>query len=116
MSKVIKVANGQGFWGDSIDAPYNLVKYGKIDYLTLDYLAEVTLSIMQRQKIKDSNKGYATDFIDLMNRIMKDIWNIKKFIIWKLTGTAIRWCPSDRPVVYLASIDPSNDIGKGPSR
>ena len=45
MKKVIKVANGQGFWGDSIDAPYNLVKYGDIDYLTLDYLAEVTLSI-----------------------------------------------------------------------
>lgn len=73
MSKTIRVANGQGFWGDSIDAPYNLVKYGKIDYLTLDYLAEVTLSIMQRQKLKDPNKGYATDFIDLIERILKDI-------------------------------------------
>ena len=73
MSKVIKVANGQGFWGDSIDAPYNLVKYGEIDYLTLDYLAEVTLSIMQRQKIKNPDKGYATDFVDLMERIMLDI-------------------------------------------
>jgi len=73
MSKIIKIANGQGFWGDSIDAPYNLVQYGEIDYLTLDYLAEVTLSIMQRQKLKDSNRGYATDFIDLMNRIMADI-------------------------------------------
>ena len=52
MNKNIKIANGQGFWGDSIDAPYNLVKYGEIDYLTLDYLAEVTLSIMQRQKLK----------------------------------------------------------------
>ena len=50
---MIKIANGQGFWGDSIDAPYNLVKYGEIDYLTLDYLAEVTLSIMQRQKLKN---------------------------------------------------------------
>ena len=73
MSKTIRVANGQGFWGDSIDAPYNLVKYGKIDYLTLDYLAEVTLSIMQRQKLKDPNKGYATDFIDLIERILIDI-------------------------------------------
>ena len=43
MKKIIKIANGQGFWGDSIDAPYNLIKYGDIDYLTLDYLAEVTL-------------------------------------------------------------------------
>jgi hypothetical protein len=78
MSKVIKIANGQGFWGDSIDAPYNLVKYGDIDYLTLDYLAEVTLSIMQRQKIKNPEKGYATDFVDLIKRILDDI--VKKNI------------------------------------
>jgi len=39
MTKVIRIANGQGFWGDSIDAPVHLVEYGKIDYLTLDYLA-----------------------------------------------------------------------------
>ena len=73
MSKTIRISNGQGFWGDSVDAPYNLVKYGQIDYLTLDYLAEVTLSIMQRQKLKNSDRGYATDFIDLMKRIIVDI-------------------------------------------
>ena len=73
MKKMIKIANGQGFWGDSIDAPYNLVKYGEIDYLTLDYLAEVTLSIMQRQKLKNSDKGYATDFIELFKRVATDI-------------------------------------------
>ena len=73
MKKTIKIANGQGFWGDSIDAPYNLVKYGDIDYLSLDYLAEVTLSIMQRQKLKNNQKGYATDFVDLMKRIIVDI-------------------------------------------
>ena len=46
--KIIKIANGQGFGGDSIDAPYNLIKYGDIDYLTR-YLTEIALSIMQRQ-------------------------------------------------------------------
>ena len=76
MKKIIKIANGQGFWGDSIDAPYNLIKYGDIDYLTLDYLAEVTLSIMQRQKLKNPNKGYATDFIDLINKEFKPYNNI----------------------------------------
>ena len=55
--KTIRIANGQGFWGDSIDAPVRLVKDGPIDYLTLDYLAEVTMSIMQRQKLKDPNTG-----------------------------------------------------------
>jgi len=66
--KTIRVANGQGFWGDSIDAPINLINYGNIDYLTLDYLAEVTMSIMQRQKKKDpENGGYATDFVKLVD-------------------------------------------------
>ena len=55
MKDFVRIANGQGFWGDSIDAPVNLVKGGPLDYLTLDYLSEVTLSIMQRQKIKNVN-------------------------------------------------------------
>ena len=68
---MIRIANGQGFWGDSIDAPINLIDYGKIDYLTLDYLAEVTLSIMQRQKLKNPDFGYALDFIQLINKSSK---------------------------------------------
>ena len=55
--KVIKIANGQGFWGDSADAPFDLIKYSEIDYLTLDYLAEVTMAIMQKQY---NNNGNAT--------------------------------------------------------
>ena len=73
MSKVIRIANGQGFWGDSIDAPVNLIKDGPIDYLTLDYLAEVTLSIMQRQKLKRPDAGYARDFVDLIERVLPDL-------------------------------------------
>ena len=94
MSKSIRVSNGQGFWGDSVDAPYNLVKYGKIDYLTLDYLAEVTLSIMQRQKIKNQNKGYATDFIDLMERIMLDIVDKKIKVVTNAGGVNPEVCKS----------------------
>ncbi|MBC8310973.1 MAG: DUF1446 domain-containing protein [Candidatus Marinimicrobia bacterium] len=73
MSKIIRIANGQGFWGDSIDAPVNLIKDGPIDYLTLDYLAEVTLSIMQRQKLKRPDAGYARDFVDLIDRVLPDL-------------------------------------------
>ena len=94
MSKTIRVSNGQGFWGDSVDAPYNLVKYGKIDYLTLDYLAEVTLSIMQRQKIKNQDKGYATDFIDLMERIMLDIVDKKIKVVTNAGGVNPEVCKS----------------------
>lgn len=79
MKEKIYIANGQGFWGDSIDAPVQLVQGGQLDYLTLDYLAEVTMSIMQRQKLKKPELGYATDFVHLMERILPAIMkkNIK---------------------------------------
>tara|TARA_Y100000996_G_C22542095_1_gene650388 strand:+ start:351 stop:1697 length:1347 start_codon:yes stop_codon:yes gene_type:complete len=72
--KSIRIANGQGFWGDSVDAPSKLINYGNIDYLTLDYLAEVTMSIMQRQKKKNpDNGGYATDFVKLVDLTINKI-------------------------------------------
>ena len=69
---MIRIANGQGFWGDSVDAPVRLVNEGPLDYLTLDYLAEVTMSIMQKLKRRDPDgkSGYATDFVDLIRRIL----------------------------------------------
>ncbi len=66
----LRIANGQGFWGDSIDAPVHLVERGGIDFLTLDYLAEVTLSIMQRQRLKNPESGFARDFVELFGRIL----------------------------------------------
>jgi hypothetical protein len=64
------IANGQGFWGDSILGPVRLVQEGPLHYLTLDYLAEVTMSIMQKLKSRDPNAGYATDFIEMLQRIL----------------------------------------------
>ena len=68
--KTIRIANGQGFWGDSLEAPVQLVERGPIDYLTLDYLAEITMSIMQKQRSRDPRSGYAHDFIGVMARIL----------------------------------------------
>jgi hypothetical protein len=59
MKQKIRIAAGQGFWGDLPDAPVRQVEGGPIDYLMLDYLAEVTMSIMQKQKARDPNAGYA---------------------------------------------------------
>lgn len=70
MKQKIRIAAGQGFWGDLPDAPVRQVEGGPIDYLMLDYLAEVTMSIMQKQKARDPNAGYARDFIPLMKRIL----------------------------------------------
>lgn len=70
MKEKIRIASGQGFWGDLIDAPYNQVTKGEIDYLVMDYLAEVTMSIMQKQKNKYPELGYAKDIPHLMKRIL----------------------------------------------
>ena len=70
MREKIRIAAGQGFWGDLLDAPVRQVQGGPIDYLMLDYLAEVTMSIMQKQKARDPNAGYARDFVNLMKEIL----------------------------------------------
>ncbi|HEU5208731.1 MAG TPA: acyclic terpene utilization AtuA family protein [Longimicrobiales bacterium] len=71
--KKIRIASGQGFWGDRLSAPVEQVRRGPVDYLMLDYLAEVTMSIMQRQRMRDPAQGYARDFVPLMGEILPDI-------------------------------------------
>jgi hypothetical protein len=70
---MIRIANGQGFWGDWLEAPVRLVEQGPIDYLALDYLAEITMSILQKQKQADPKLGYARDFPPLIARIAPQI-------------------------------------------
>jgi hypothetical protein len=70
MREKIRIACGQGFWGDLLDAPVRQVAGGAIDYLMLDYLAEVTMSIMQKQRARDPRAGYARDFVPLMKDIL----------------------------------------------
>ena len=70
---MIRIANGQGFWGDWLEAPVRLVDQGPIDFLVLDYLAEVTMSILQKQKQEDPALGYARDFPPLIGRIAKQM-------------------------------------------
>lgn len=70
MREKIRIASGQGFWGDQLDAPVRQVEGGPIDYLMLDYLAEVTMSIMQKQRARDPRAGFARDFVPLMGQIL----------------------------------------------
>jgi Acyclic terpene utilisation family protein AtuA len=70
LKKVVRVAAGQGFWGDDLDAPRRQVEGGPVDYLMLDYLAEVTMSILQKQKERDPSLGYARDFVGAMESVL----------------------------------------------
>ena len=65
----VRIGNGCGFWGDNLDAPIHLARDGRLDYLTLEYLAELTMSILAVQKAKDPSAGFATDFLDVLGRL-----------------------------------------------
>ncbi|MDJ0837209.1 MAG: DUF1446 domain-containing protein [Acidobacteriota bacterium] len=70
MARTIRIGNAQGFWGDSVDEPVRMLELGHVDYITMDYLAELTMSIMQRQKLKDPKRGYAYDFVQFIDRVL----------------------------------------------
>ena len=70
MKDTIRIASGQGFWGDQLDAPKQQVEGGPLDYLMRDDLAEVTMSIMQKQRARNPQAGYARDFVPLMGDIL----------------------------------------------
>lgn len=75
MKDFIRIASGQGFWGDLPNAPVNQAKQGPIDYLVMDYLAEVTMSIMQKQRMKNPDWGYARDFVHVVEQVLPEITN-----------------------------------------
>ena len=81
MKQIVRVGAGQGFWGDWLEAPRRQVEGGPIDYLMLDYLAEVTMSILQKQKERDPAMGYARDFIGAMESVLGPVADGKVRVI-----------------------------------
>ncbi len=66
----IRVGGALGFWGDRADAIFDLIRGGPLDYVIMDYLAEVTLSILQKQRMRDPALGYPQDFVPLMKQVL----------------------------------------------
>ena len=71
--RVVRVGGGSGMWGDDLDAPRRLVEGGPLDYLMLDFLAEVTMSVLQRQKDKDPQHGWAGDVVGILESVLPAI-------------------------------------------
>ncbi|MGH7603783.1 MAG: acyclic terpene utilization AtuA family protein [Gemmatimonadaceae bacterium] len=92
MKQVVRVAGGQGFWGDDLDAPRRQVEGGPIDYLMLDYLAEVTMSILQKQKERDPTLGYARDFIGAVETVLPAVLGRGVKVVANAGGVNPRGC------------------------
>lgn len=91
--KKIAIGGGQGFWGDSPDAAIHMIHNADIQYLACDYLAELTLSIMAKQQLKDPSKGYAPDFVTrLLKAAGKTAWERNIKILTNAGGMNISGC------------------------
>ncbi len=77
MKERIRIASGQGFWGDLPSAPIEQIRRASaespLDYMMMDYLAEVTMSILQKQKLRDPRMGYARDLVEVIDAILPDL-------------------------------------------
>ncbi|MCL4217050.1 MAG: acyclic terpene utilization AtuA family protein, partial [Candidatus Hydrogenedentes bacterium] len=74
MPEPLRIGNAQGFWGDAQGAAARLLsQQPNLDYLTLDYLAEVSLSIMAQQRKRNPEAGFAADFVDVV-RSLSPFW------------------------------------------
>lgn len=92
MSKQVRIGCGAGFWGDSAEGPKQLVESGEIDYLVLDYLAEITMSLLAKARSKDPNAGYATDFPDVIARLAPTIKANKIRVVTNAGGVNPQAC------------------------
>jgi len=72
MKRGVRIGGGLGYWGDDTSAPGRLVREADIDYLVMDFLAEVTMSIMRKQMTRDPEGGYATDIIPILRDCLAD--------------------------------------------
>jgi acyclic terpene utilization AtuA family protein len=112
MTRVVRVASGQGFWGDWLEAPRRQADGGPIDYLMLDYLAEVTMSILQKQKERDPSLGYARDFIGAMESVFPAVARRGVRVVANAGGVNPMACATAvRQAARSAGVSPNVRIG-----
>jgi len=100
----VRIGNGCGFWGDNIDAPLPLARDGRLDYLTLEYLAELTMSILAIQRQRDPEAGYAADFLGVLERLAPTLRDQPRLMIVTNAGGM-------NPLAEVTSFDPMAGCG-----
>ena len=115
--KKVAIGGGQGFWGDSPDAAIHMIRNADIQYMGCDYLAELTLSIMAKQQLKDPTKGFAPDFTTrILKEAGKEAWDKHIKICTNAGGMNINGCVDgirlipaqnlDQVVRHLSGVEP----------
>ena len=70
--KIVRIGGASGAWGDSPGALTQLLGAG-VDYFMMDYLAEVSMSLLARARMKDANTGYPPDFIAYLKAVLPEL-------------------------------------------
>ena len=70
--RIVRIGGASGAWGDSPMAIGQLLRT-EVDYLMMDYLAEVTMSLLARARMKDPEAGYPPDFVAYLKPHLKEI-------------------------------------------
>lgn len=84
--KIIRIGNAGGYWGDDPGALRRQVEGGALDYISMDFLAEITMSIMQKQRSNDPKLGYARDFLGMLEEVLPTLLKNKTKIITNAGG------------------------------
>ncbi|BCH33342.1 terpene utilization protein AtuA [Mesorhizobium sp. L-8-10] len=104
MKEIVRIGCGAGFWGDSPEGSRQLVRAGGIDYLVLDYLAEITMSILARMKAKRPDLGYATDFVTMvMQPLAREIADKRIRVVTNAGGVNPEACRDALAAVFKAA-------------
>ncbi len=84
--KIIRIGNASGFWGDDLNALKRQIDGGNLDYITSDYLAEITMGILMKQNLKDPSMGFVYDFIEQFDEVLDSIVESNTKIITNAGG------------------------------
>src|SRR5689334_15750866 len=92
MGRTLRIANASGYWGDDPGALAAQVRGGALDYVTLDFLAEITMVILQRQRARDPGLGFAYDFVAMLAPLLPELVSRRVRVVANAGGVNVAAC------------------------